>query len=105
MTAAAGKANMEPKTTPKVRDGRGKMRFTYKPVPPKAPRKPRPPKQDAAKRRPHPLESWEGDAQQLLGHEQDLMESSDLCNRVFASKQEAFMAGRAPEWRGIEVPS
>lgn len=40
-----------------------------------------------------PLVSWDGDIEKLAGHEPRLRADSALCDEVFASKQEAFLAG------------
>jgi hypothetical protein len=37
--------------------------------------------------------AWEGDSEQLIGHEDELADSAELCEQTFASKQEAFTAG------------
>lgn len=39
------------------------------------------------------LENWTGDVEDLDGHEDELGIDPDLCERVFASKHEAFTAG------------
>jgi len=41
------------------------------------------------------IESWEGDWEELHGHEDRLCAEPDLCDRVFASKHEAFAAAYA----------
>ena len=39
------------------------------------------------------IDAWEGDVEELRGHEDSLTSDNDLCDRIFASKQEAFAAG------------
>jgi hypothetical protein len=49
---------------------------------------------DAADREPFDPDAWEGDLEELIGHEDLLANSSeDLCDKVFASKREAFSTG------------
>jgi hypothetical protein len=49
---------------------------------------------DAADREPFDPDGWEGDLDELIGHEDLLANSSEeVCDRVFASKREAFTAG------------
>lgn len=38
--------------------------------------------------------AWEGDFDELAGLEGRLSEDPDMCDRLFASKNEAFLAGR-----------
>jgi hypothetical protein len=47
-----------------------------------------------ADREPFDPDAWEGDLEELIGHE-DLLEYSegDLCDKLFASKHDAFTAG------------
>ncbi len=40
------------------------------------------------------LDAWQGDFDELAGHEQRLQADKELCDRVFASKHEAYLAGR-----------
>ena len=39
------------------------------------------------------LDSWEGDTEDLAGHEEALSMRPALCERVFSSKHEAFVVG------------
>jgi len=61
------------------------------------------------KRRPHPLEdAYDGDPAVLVGHQHELAEDPDLCERVFGSDaHEAFLAGvqigwPEPPWRPLD---
>lgn len=37
--------------------------------------------------------AWDGDIEELEGHEKELASSPELCDQVFASRHEAFLAG------------
>ena len=40
------------------------------------------------------LSAWEGNFQELEQHGEELVTAPELCDRVFASKHEAYLAGR-----------
>ena len=48
--------------------------------------------EDATRRSFRP-DDWDGDASELCGYEDDLIDDADLCDATFASKWEAFAAG------------
>jgi hypothetical protein len=50
-------------------------------------------KSDNMRKFPAWAEDWEGDTQELVGHEDEPGMDDELCEQAFATKQEAFNTG------------